>query len=137
MTKTTKPLDTFTLAYLETALWSSHDNSDPQTGGEPLDRNYGIDDIDPETLARMIADCAAFQAEHWGVFAADGACLRCGPDFDEIGLAGHDFWLTRNGHGAGFWDGDWSEEAAAILTPAATAFGEFDLYVGDDGLIYA
>lgn len=21
--------------------------------------------------------------------------------------AGHDFWLTSQGHGSGFWDGDW------------------------------
>ena len=26
---------------------------------------------------------------------------------DELARAGTDFWLTRNGHGAGFWDGDW------------------------------
>lgn len=24
-------------------------------------------------------------------------------------MAGHDLWLTRNGHGAGFWDGDWRD----------------------------
>lgn len=47
------------------------------------------------------------------------------------------FWLTRCGHGCGFWDGDWSEPAATILTDAAHAFGNVDLYVGDDGKIYA
>ena len=47
---------TFFDSYVETALWSSTDNSD-ETGGEPLDRNYGLEDIDPETLARMRQDC--------------------------------------------------------------------------------
>jgi hypothetical protein len=51
-------------------------------------------------------------------------------------MAGHDFWLTRNGHGAGFWDGDWPEPLATVLTDAAHAFGELSPYVGDDGLIY-
>ena len=28
---------------------------------------------------------------------------------DQCERIGHDFWLTRNGHGAGFWDGDWDD----------------------------
>ena len=48
---------------------------------------------------------------------------------------GHDFWLTRNGHGAGFWDrglGDVGDR----LTDIAHGFGECDLYAGDDGRVY-
>jgi len=59
----TAQLDDFTLAYIEAALWSSNDDSTPQ-GGEPLDANYGIDDIDPDTLAEMIEDCQRFQEEN-------------------------------------------------------------------------
>jgi hypothetical protein len=51
-------------------------------------------------------------------------------------MAGHAFWLTRNGHGAGFWDGDWPEPHASALDEASKAFGSFDLYVGDDGMIH-
>jgi hypothetical protein len=47
---------------------------------------------------------------------------------------GHDFWLTRNRHGAGFWDGDW--ERGAELTKAAHTFGGIDLFVGDDGRVH-
>jgi hypothetical protein len=50
--------------------------------------------------------------------------------------AGYDFWLTRNGHGAGFWDGDWPEPAATYLTKESKKFGTANLYLGDDGLIY-
>lgn len=117
-------MDAFTNAYIETALWSSMDESDEQ-GGEPLDANYGIDDIAPETLARTIADCEAFQLAH-----ADAIS-------DELELAGHDFWLTRNGHGAGFWDGDWEDEIGKRLTEASDVYGSVDLYVGDDGLVYS
>lgn len=55
----------------------------------------------------------------------------------EAALAGHDFWLTRSGHGAGFWDGDWPEPAASTLDKASKEFGNVDLYVGDDGQIHA
>lgn len=55
----------------------------------------------------------------------------------EAAMAGHDFWLTRCGHGAGFWDGDWPEPAATALTEASKAFRNVDLYVGDDGEINA
>jgi hypothetical protein len=37
-------------------------------------------------------------------------------------VAGHDFWLTRNRHGAGFWDGHWRDSAE--LTQIAHSYGE-------------
>ena len=49
--------------------------------------------------------------------------------------AGHDFWLTRCGHGAGFWDRGVGETGER-LTKAAEKFGNVDLCVGDDGKIY-
>jgi hypothetical protein len=117
--------DTFTSAYIECALWSTTDQSTPQ-GGEPLDRNYGSDDIAPDTLAKMQADCDAFRDD-----AKIVACIG-----DRDARAGHDFWLTRNGHGAGFWDGDWQEPDSGYLTDRAHNFGGFDLYIGDDGKIH-
>lgn len=116
-------MDTFTRQYIETALWSTHDYSD-DSGGAPLDQNYDISDIAPESLASMVADCEEFQRAHETDIAG------------EYSQAGHDFWLTRNGHGAGFWDGDWQEPAATRLTDAAHAYGSVDLYIGDDGKIY-
>lgn len=49
---------------------------------------------------------------------------------------GHDFWLTRNHHGAGFWDRGLSNGRGKILTDIAHSFGELILYVGDDGQIH-
>lgn len=117
-------MDEFCQAYIEAALWSSTDNADEQ-GGEPLDRNYGPEDLSDETLQQMKADCDAFQETAGDAIAED------------ISRAGHDFWLTRNGHGAGFWDGDWEEPAASQLTALSKRFGEVDLYVGDDGMLYS
>ena len=112
-------MDAFTTAYLECALWASFDDDDA-----PLDVNYGVEDFAPIALADAIADCAAFQAANAEDIAGNYA------------QAGHDFWLTRNGHGVGFWDGDWTEDAGDRLTVASTAFGESNLYVAN-GLVYS
>lgn len=122
-------MDTFTKSYIECALWSTNDESDP-SGGEPLDSNYSVDDIDPDTLAKMVADCERFQAEN----AEDIATYPEGRWTPEE-MAGCDFWLTRNGHGAGFWDGDWPEESGNRLDKSCDAYGECDLYV-ENGTIY-
>lgn len=129
----TTDLDTFTRAYLACALWSSTDNAD-ESGGEPLDRNFSAEDIAPDTLARMAEDCASFQSDN----AQDLETVSVQISTDR---AGHDFWLNRNGHGSGFWDeyfGDDASLRAAFvrLSDASKAWGTFDLYVGDDGQIH-
>jgi len=124
MLKKANSPEEFLEAYVEAALWSSTDESD-ESGGEPLDANYSADDIAPEAQKQMKADCEKFIKE-------SGELLE---DAD-MSDAGHDFWLTRNRHGAGFWDGDWPEEAGKALTELSHKFGEQDMYVGDDGKIY-
>jgi hypothetical protein len=123
--------DDFTRAYIQAALFSTNDNAD-ESGGQPLDANYDPEDIAPETMQQIEADCQKFQREN-GEFIRD--CDRGSGEYSVEAQAGHDFWLTRNGHGAGFWDGDWPETGDA-LDKAAKAYGEFDLYVGDDGKLY-
>lgn len=51
--------------------------------------------------------------------------------------AGHDLWLTRNHHGAGFWDGDWPYRIGVFLTECCNRIGALEIYEGDDGRIYA
>lgn len=121
-------LDEFTRAYIEAALWSTADG-DRGT----LDEKYTLAHFAPETVARFAADCAAFQAAN--ADDIDAGCKKARSCTDRE-YAGHDFWLTRNGHGCGFWDGDWPEEAATRLTAASKAFGELDLYAGDDGKLH-
>jgi hypothetical protein len=126
-------LDAFTRAYIEAALWSTNDESTPQ-GGEPLDDNYCVADIEASTLRKMVADCAKFQEENAELIIEDNYIRVTAYSVEE--MAGHDFWLTRQGSGCGYWDGDWEEEVGIKLTKAAKQFGEFYLIVGDDGLIY-
>lgn len=110
----------FLTAYIVAALWSSID------GDKPLDETKDISDISPELMTRMKADCEKFQTEN----AADLEGL------DEE-QAGHDFWLTANHHGSGFWDGDYEKELGDRLTAASHKFKETELYIGDDGKVYA
>lgn len=139
---TTTQVEEFLDAYITAALWSTNDESD-ESGGEPLDKNYDRDDLAQETLGRMRADCVAFLGEAGGLIAecerldAEGEWrLPRGADCSIAEYAGHDFWLTRNGHGCGFWDGDWPLGIDEKLYAIAKRFGEVWLYVGDDGLIY-
>jgi hypothetical protein len=45
-----------------------------------------------------------------------------------------DIWLTRNGHGTGFFDRSYDNEED--LVNAARKIKSKDLYVGDDGKLY-
>ena len=47
----------------------------------------------------------------------------------------YDYWLTRNRHGAGFWDRG-LEALGDKLSDMAKIQGSVDAYCGDDGLIY-
>lgn len=48
--------------------------------------------------------------------------------------AGHDFHLTRNGHGAGFWDGDWPDGIGKYLTRQCKPYGSAEIESGPDGV---
>lgn len=116
-------LEKFSRAYKVAALWSSTDDQ-----GEPMDKGRDLDDIHPDTHTTMDKDCEAFVAEQW-------ADLK---DLDPE-QCGHDFWLTRNGHGAGFWDRG-LEEVGERLSAACgwkTKHPQIDLYIGDDGMVHA
>jgi hypothetical protein len=49
---------------------------------------------------------------------------------------GHDIWFTRNHHGVGFWDGDYSSEVEEILMNAIKVLKEVNLVLGDDMKLY-
>lgn len=116
--------------YLICALWSSTDNSD-ESGGSPLDENYSLSDIAPETLKQAQDDCNAFVDEIVPILEAHGDSVAW--DSEQFG---HDFWLSRNGHGAGFFDRG-NEPVWQELQRAAKAWGTVDLYVGDAGQIHS
>lgn len=113
----------FLSQYIKTALWSSTDED-----GEPLDDNKDASDIAFETIKTMRTECACFLLKARRL-------IRKNVQDMTVEDAAHDFWLTRCGHGSGFWDGDWGDQGDA-LSSLAESFGNVDLYTGDDGRIY-
>ena len=120
---TTQAPNAFVVSYIACALWSTTDESTPE-GDEPFNRNYTSEDLAPEALTQIKKDCDSFYQLHKNEIG------------ERVEGAGHDFWLTRCGHGAGFWNGVWPEPQAARLTKTAEEFGNVDLYLGDNGKIY-
>lgn len=107
-------LQPFVQGYLKAAFWLScnevydretikseeaqADIHEGRVSGE-LPSDAGYSDLTEETLAEVIADCTGFQA-----YAADLLAMAYARDDYTEEQAGHDYWLTRNGHGTGFWD---------------------------------
>jgi hypothetical protein len=110
-------------SYLETMLWSSLDDD-----GSPLDGSKAIIDISDEVINSSKKDIESFyeKAEKENIEVTKYTA-------EDIG---HDFWLTRCGHGAGFWDGDYEEEDGEALTKISKEFGNKEPYIGDDGKVY-
>jgi hypothetical protein len=119
-------------SYIECALWAETDNN-----GEQLDDNYSKSDIAPESLEAMRKDCARFLRDNKVILETlDELYPNWFTKYSTEEMIGHDFWLTRNGHGAGFWDGHWPDSIGDRLTRSCKSFGDCNLYVGDDGRIY-
>lgn len=126
-------LETMFKAYVACALWSSTNGN-----SEPMDENYGAEDIADDAMATMKSECAGFIRSIQPIIkdhddnAGASEYVECLISDDQFG---HDFWLTRNGHGAGFWDRGLGKLGNDLSTAAET-FGSSDLYVGDDARVY-
>ncbi len=99
--------------YLATALWSSSGDD-----GESFDTRYNISDISRDSYLQVEADCKKFLE-----LAGD---LLKNWDAEQIG---HDFWLSRNGHGTGFFDRTElaDKETRDKLQDIARSFGEVNV----------
>lgn len=121
-------LEIFTAACIEALYFT-----DTGEGDQPPDDA----ELSGETLKDLEADCRSWW-RRFGCYVTTDLCADVGAAHGgPVSQAGHDFWLTRNGHGAGFWDGDWPEPYAAMFTNGAKSYGEFQTYLGDDGRIYS
>lgn len=108
-------------AYIEAMLWS--------TSGDDGDENLEGYELADETFLQCVADVCNFLG---GYIDLVQQAMR--PDYSWSNV-GHDFWLTRAGHGAGFWDRGLGE-VGDKLSDAARAFGNLDPYVDDDGRVH-
>lgn len=125
-------LDAFTRAYVECMFFTDTGPDFEESGLETAD----FSELSSIALDAIQADCAAFQSV--AAPFLDKAYSRQGYDAAQ---AGHDFWLTRCGHGTGFWDRPSLKacglgDALSALCGFRTAFDCLNLIRGDDGKIY-
>lgn len=110
----------FTRGYIDAILWSS-----------------GIDCEDwlsDEFIEEAQNDCLAFIYENDTNLSR--YCEHRNTEGSPMFSAGHDFALTRNGHGAGFWDRlELPKEIRDELTESSKSFGEAWPYIDDNGMI--
>lgn len=121
---------TFLNSYIQCMLWSTTGTS---PDGEDLESLEWFD-LSLEAMKKAKEECESF-LNVGAALLADLPTWYGKGDGGIYAYAGHDFWLTRNHHGAGFWDrglGDLGDR----LTKLAHTYGEADPYIGDDGLIY-
>ena len=123
--------DNVTRSYLITQIWTGLHYAEQDA--EPV----SLDDIvnDPDDLPEEIRAAAARDvADFLRLIDDEGLTFDAAAHWDDDQL-GHDFSLTRNGHGAGFWDrgrGDIGDK----LTALAHSYGDSTLYSDPSG-IYA
>ena len=129
-----KQFSEFFAGYVRAALWSSSDTH-PETGEEvQLD---GC--VEADSLRENLKPSAfKFFTENYLLLVKYGEERV----FDEADgsfweHAGHDFWLTRCGHGTGFWDHD-SDSGNELdeLVGHGTDYPNVDLCLGDDCKVY-
>lgn len=122
--KTLNELGEFTQAYIMAALWTN----DEGAGSGQYEESGRIEElfpkIHPACLERVIAECAAFQAANADMLARAGT----------VSQNGHDFWLTRCGHGAGFWDRGYADDVDKALTDASHKAGNRDCSIDVDAV---
>jgi hypothetical protein len=113
----------FTDSYLATAQWVTCDSGEGARGFTKL------------AIKEARIDCEAFIVKVIAEFTPDEAhkiLSYAGNDVKRI--SGHDFYLTRNHHGAGFWDSAIYNELAnngcERLTKLSESCGEASAYIG-------
>ena len=138
---TTAQINTITEHYLIALLWTMPGDEECENPGDGIE----LSDLPVETIEKAKHDVIGFVNACGALFDQAMECYDDGyGQHQAAGSAeaafGHDFALTRNGHGCGFWDRD-SEGLPKFLGDALTRvchkkFHECNLYIGDDGKAY-
>lgn len=99
-----------------------------QTNPQQAFQGFNASDIDADSQIQAYLDIKKFIIAAGG--DAVGEAIKIG-GYERLGM---DIWLTRNGHGAGFFDHSYEHEQA--LMDAAHNLREVDLYLGDDNKLH-
>ena len=120
--------------YLECAIWTDEERlKEENTEGYEGDE---VKDIIPEadlTISNFSDNSKIKAYQDIKLFLKYAGDAVDGIDEEQLG---HDIWLSRNGHGAGFFDRGYDDKIEKILMDSAHKIGSADIYLGDDGLLY-
>lgn len=128
--------DSMLMGYLAAALFADYPEDGPDFGSRRRDDDFSDPSaFAPDELVAMLADCERFQEladDHLRVLS------ELTPGYGPFQL-GADFWLSRNGHGAGYFDRpgeyDGPEETWEALQTIAEQFGPLSLELDDAGKV--
>ena len=138
--------------YIECALWTEEerlkedmsggleDDDDEDEENTELDKLVAIankmsqnnfdsftkEHISPNSLIQAYTDIKSF------IQMAGYNNIKNAIEENGLGRLGHDIWLTRNRHGAGFFDHSYDHEVEKTLTNAAQQLKEVYLYIDDN-----
>ena len=110
--------------YVEAIYWTDTEyDSDDQPSPDTV--------MSEACIFECMRDCADMlrQAANNGLI---DAYAQSGQTWEQFGI---DFWLTRNGHGAGFWDRGMGK-LGDTLSDMAKGLGTVSIYECGDGLLY-
>lgn len=123
---------------LDSLLWSSVDYAE-DSEHENFDGYYSADDATTELHARLWDELGQWEdVEYFGVAKHDELLKALTAYVERYGSVwtgqfGHDLALTRNHHGAGFWDRGLGD-AGDVLTEWAHMLGGLELFHGHDSI---
>ena len=101
---------------LETIIWSTP-SLRFEEDQDMMDDHVSVHDFDGAAIESLESEL-------------EGFCDMVAADIQDMEPCqlGHDFALTRDGHGAGFWDRGYGERGER-LTDAAKSFGSVEAYI--------
>jgi len=114
-------IDTAVDSYITALIWTEEGH---ETDYDPWE-GKNIYDIDENSKDEIVKEV------EWFINSA-GDVFEDMTD-DQIG---NDLWLTRNGHGSGFFERINDSENLTIITKLCDVLGNVDAEIGDDGNIY-
>ena len=137
--------------YIDCALWTEEERlRDEYVGGDDMFNGEEDDEDEIERLSRLSAN---LNSKNFDSFTHEdmednsvikvyddvkkfiemaGGAIRVAVDEYGAEQVGHDLWLSRNGHGAGFFDRGYDDEVEEKLMSSARKLGSVDLYINDN-----
>jgi len=105
------------MGFLRGALFTGTDTNNPESGGEPLEDNFTLEDfcVESKEKAKNIVECFLKKIGDIDVEVE-------GKDFDDLGI---DLWMTMTHQGVGFWDGSWGDIGDTLDAYAKEVTKEF------------